>query len=99
MNYNRQLARASIDGRRDTLMALKNYPRPTHGWIATIRFALGISQPLLGARMGTSKQRISQLERREREGTIQLSQLKDVADHLGCDLVYALVPRNASSRR
>lgn len=67
--------------------------RQPHGWIATIRFALGISQSVLGARMGLVKQRISQLERREREGTIQLNQLQDVADRMGCDLVYALVPR------
>ncbi len=40
-----------------------------------------------------SKQRLSQLEQREREGTIQLNQLQDIARHLGCDLVYALVPR------
>nr|WP_072373517.1 mobile mystery protein A [Hyphomicrobium sp. NDB2Meth4] len=94
MNYNRQLVRRSIDGQRHTLMALlKNCPRPTRGWIGTIRFALGVSQPVLGGRLGVAKQRVSQLERREREGTIQLNQLQDVAHHLGCDLVYALVPR------
>ena len=98
MNYNRQLVRRSIDGQRHTLMALKKCPQPTRGWIGTIRFALGVSQPVLGARMGLAKQRISKLERREREGTIQLNQLQDVADHLGCDLVYALVPREPLER-
>ena len=93
MNYNRQLIRRSIDGQRHTMMALKNCPWPSRGWIGTIRFALGVSQPVLGGRLGVAKQRVSQLERRERQGTIQLNQLEEVADHLGCDLVYALVPR------
>lgn len=93
MNYARTLMRRTIDGQRPSFAALRERPCPTHGWIATIRFALGLSQKLLGGRLSMSKQRLSQLEQREREGTIQLNQLQDIAGHLGCDLVYALVPR------
>lgn len=93
MNYARKLIRKAIDEQRHTLVALRKRPPPIHGWIATIRFALGIGQKVLGARLSMTKQRLSQLERREREGTIQLNQLQDIADQLGCDLVYALVPR------
>ena len=36
---------------------------------------------------------MSQLEQRERSGDIKLSQLRDAAEALNCDFVYALVPR------
>lgn len=93
MNYARTLMRRIIDEQQPSLGALRERPAPTHGWIATIRFALGVSQRVLGGRLAMSKQRLSQLEQREREGTIQLNQLQNVAEHLGCDLIYALVPR------
>lgn len=46
----------------------------------------------LGARMGVSQPRISQLERAEREGAISLQSLQRAARALHAELVYALVP-------
>jgi predicted DNA-binding mobile mystery protein A len=46
----------------------------------------------LGGRMGVSQPRVSQLERAEREGTIQLWNLERAAQALHATLVYALVP-------
>jgi predicted DNA-binding mobile mystery protein A len=75
------------------LAPIKNFPRPQRGWIATIRAALAMSQQTFGARLSIPKQRVSQLEARERSGDIKLNQLRDAADALNCDLVYAFVPR------
>ena len=52
-----------------------------------------MTQETLGKRLGLPKQRLSQLETRERSGDIKLNQLRDAADALNCDLVYAFVPR------
>lgn len=46
----------------------------------------------LGSRVGISQPRVSQLERAEREGTIELRTLGRVARGLQCRLTYALVP-------
>jgi predicted DNA-binding mobile mystery protein A len=43
--------------------------------------------------MGVTAMAISGLEDSERAGTVQLSTLRRAADALGCDLVYAIVPR------
>jgi predicted DNA-binding mobile mystery protein A len=67
--------------------------RLPHGWITTVRSALGMSQEAFGSRLRIPKQRVSQLEMRERTGDIKLGQLRDAADALNCDLVYAFVPR------
>jgi predicted DNA-binding mobile mystery protein A len=66
--------------------------RPSEGWIRVVRDALGMTAFELGSRMGVSQPRISQLERAEREGTIQLWNLERAAQALHSTLVYALVP-------
>lgn len=93
MDPKRKITRKAIDGQRRAGLALARLPRPSKGWIATVRYALGVSQPVLGMRLRVPKQRVSQLEARECDGTIRLDQLRNVADALGCDLVYAFVPR------
>ena len=89
----RRSARRAVDRLHKTTAPLTKLPKLQHGWIATIRTALGMSQEAFGARLKIPKQRVSQLEQRERAGEIKLSQLRDAAHALNCDLVYALVPR------
>lgn len=50
----------------------------------------------LAARMGVTQSRVSQLEKAEVSGDLKMSTLDRAADALGCDLVYALVPRSGS---
>lgn len=86
-------ARTAVDRLHKITTPLTKLARLPHGWIATVRSALGMSQEAFGARLNIPKQRVSQLEMRERTGDIKLSQLRDAADALNCDLVYAFVPR------
>jgi predicted DNA-binding mobile mystery protein A len=67
--------------------------RPQKGWIRAIREAIGASSGELGRRLGTSRQLPLQFEKAEAEGSITLKSLRNVANALDCDLVYALVPR------
>ena len=48
----------------------------------------------LAERMGVASMSISNLEASERAGTAQLDTLRRAADALGCDLVYAFLPRD-----
>lgn len=68
---------------------------PRHGWTRTIRKALGMTTPQLAKRLGTSRQAVADLERREVLGTVTLGALRRAADALDCDVVYAVVPRTA----
>ena len=47
----------------------------------------------LGARMGVVESTVIRFEQNEQTRRIQLDTLARAADALGCDLVYALVPR------
>lgn len=72
------------------------WPVPDGGWIASVRDALGMSGDQLGARLGITRSSVRALELRERDGGATLEALRAVAAVLGCDVVYALVPKAGS---
>lgn len=66
---------------------------PTRGWIQAIRVALGMTNIQLARRLGrAAPQSIEDLQRSEAAGTIKLDSLREVAEAMGCRLVYAVVP-------
>jgi predicted DNA-binding mobile mystery protein A len=77
----------------------REVPRPSKGWIRSIRQALGLSSGELARRLGTSRQLPLQLEKSEAEDRISLKSLRAAANALDCDLVYALVPRAESMQK
>lgn len=69
--------------------------RPHTGWIRAVRTALGMSQDSLAERLRTTQASVAHLERSERNETISIGKLSDVAQALDCTLVYALVPNDS----
>jgi predicted DNA-binding mobile mystery protein A len=88
-------ARRALDRRYVTLREglLVAAARPTGGWVRAIRQALGMSTADLAARLEVAPSTVNRLELSEQAGRIQLDTLTKVAEALGCDVVYALVPR------
>ena len=68
-------------------------PRPSQGWIAVIREALGMTAVALAKRLGMRSSSIHKFERSEIDETISLASLRKVAEAMGCELHYALVPQ------
>ena len=71
-------------------------PRPTSGWISSVRDALGITLDQIGKQIGSSRQAVQQLERAEATDRITLGALRRTAEAMGCELVYALVPKSGT---
>jgi predicted DNA-binding mobile mystery protein A len=67
--------------------------RPFKGWIRSIREALGMSGRQLASRVQVETSRISEMEKAEVKGNITLRTLRRAAEAMGCELVYALVPK------
>lgn len=87
-------ARLSIDARLDEMkLAAQSLRRPRHGWIRAIRQSLGMSSTDLAKRLGIGVSSVSRLEQSEVDKTIKLETLEKVAEQLGCEVIYALVPR------
>jgi predicted DNA-binding mobile mystery protein A len=77
-------------------LVIKDSPRPQRGWIRAIREATGVTVREMARRLHKSPSLAVHLEKSEAEYRITLGNLRDAADALGCQLVYALVPKNGS---
>jgi predicted DNA-binding mobile mystery protein A len=71
-------------------------PRPTSGWISSVREALGITLDQIGKQIGSSRQAVQQVEKAEATNRITLGALRRTAEAMGCELVYALVPKSGT---
>lgn len=70
--------------------------RPPTGWIRAIRQALGMSLQQMANKLSVTKQAAQQIELRERDGSITLNSLKDVARAMDLEFVYGFVPKDGS---
>jgi predicted DNA-binding mobile mystery protein A len=86
-------ASEQLDKRLNPLRPLANATRPSRGWIRAVREALGMTTAQLAKRMDVSQPRIVELEKAEASGNITMRSLERAAEALGCQVVYALIPR------
>ena len=92
----RRLRLRQLERTLKPFLAAKASSRPPKGWIRAIREATGIPLHQISRRLHKSTPLVSYLEKSEAEYRITLGNLRDAADALGCDLVYALVPKHGS---
>jgi predicted DNA-binding mobile mystery protein A len=94
----RRLRLKQIERAIQPFVSAANYSRPQRGWIRAIREAAGIPLRQLSQHLHKSVPLVSYLEKSEADYRITLASLRDAADALGCELVYALVPKSGSVR-
>jgi predicted DNA-binding mobile mystery protein A len=70
-------------------------PRPPSGWLKAVRQALGMTATHLAQRLGVTTSTVTRLETSEADDTISLGTLRRAAEALGCELQYALVPKQS----
>lgn len=96
----KRTARRALDRRLPALSDLAvQAATPRGGWVRAIREALGMSAADLALRMGVVESTVLRLEQNEQARRIQLDTLERAAAALGCDLVYAVVPRESLEDR
>jgi predicted DNA-binding mobile mystery protein A len=74
------------------LASLKEEVIPSKGWIKAIRTSLGMSMQQLGNKLNISKQGVLDIERREKDGSISIKSLREVALVMDMKLVYGFIP-------
>jgi predicted DNA-binding mobile mystery protein A len=92
MRPNASQARTRLDERLASVRRQGDLQPPPKGWVRAIRDALGMSGAQLAQRIGVTAQTIDSLEKSETAGTLQLKNLRRLAEAMDCTLVYALVP-------
>lgn len=90
----RSLRRSQLD--RGLAVARSLPPRPSNGWIAAVREALGLSLADIGRRLQVPRQNVQMFERAEATDRITLATLRKVAEAMGCNLIYSFVPKSGS---
>ena len=79
-----------------SLFASLQKTTPSVGWLKAIRTALGMSMVQLGNKLSITKQSVSNLEQREKDGSITIRTLREAAEALDMQLVYGFVPKDGS---
>lgn len=66
------------------------------GWLRAVRQAVGVPVEVLARRLGVTRDDIFRMEKAEWGGRILLDTLTRAATAMGCEVVYALAPREGS---
>ncbi|MEY5044652.1 MAG: hypothetical protein RJA19_1879, partial [Bacteroidota bacterium] len=85
-----------LNGKMLGFADLKQVAMPPTGWIKAIRTAMGMSMQQLGNKLNVSKQGVMDIEKREKEGSITIKSLREVARAMDMQLVYGFVPNDGS---
>lgn len=95
---NQWLTIHQLDRQLKEWQAIRNkYGKPKPGWVKTLRIALSMSAEQLASRLGLTRGRITQLENAETQNAVTLRTLEEAANALGCELIYAIVPKGNST--
>ncbi len=92
----RKLRLKQLDRALEPFLSAQHSTRPQKGWLHAIREATGVPLRQISQRLHKSAPLINYLEKSEADYRITLGNLRDAADALGCELVYALVPRDGT---
>jgi len=76
--------------------SLKKVAIPSNGWIKAILTAIGMSMQQLGHKLNVTKQGVREMEKREKEGSITIKSLREIARAMDMQVVYGFVPNDGS---
>lgn len=93
---NKSLLFQQINIRIVGIAPMRKVVMPATGWVNAIRTAIGMSMQQLANKLNISKQAVADIEKREKEGAITIKALREVANAMDMDLVYAFVPKDGS---
>lgn len=96
MRNNKRLVIRQLDEKLQVFRQAAKVKVPHAGWIGAIRYALNMTLEQFGERLGISKDGAYKLEKREASGGITLNSLRDAANALDMQLVYAVIPKDES---
>jgi predicted DNA-binding mobile mystery protein A len=92
----RSLQLQQLNTKMQAYAELTGVVSPPTGWVRALRVALGMSMEQLGKKLGITKQSVLSVEKRERDGSITLKALSEVAAALDMKLVYGFAPKDGS---
>ncbi|MGH9560333.1 MAG: helix-turn-helix domain-containing protein [Terracidiphilus sp.] len=71
--------------------------QPSAQWLRRIRLGLGLKATKIAQELGVNVSVIFRLEKSEEQKSISVRALAKMAQTMGCELVYAIVPREGKT--
>lgn len=96
VDLNRRLALEQLDKKMQKFAVIEDSNLPPKGWIFSIRTALNMSLAQLGRLLKKTAQSVKEIEERERDKSLTLKRLIEVAEALNLRFVYGFVPKDSS---
>lgn len=94
--YERDKVRRELDEALLPFRLVRKRKAGGAGWLRSIRQAVGIPVDEVARRMGVCRWEVHRLEESEANARIMLASLSKAAKGLGCELVYALIPKDGT---
>lgn len=88
----KKLIREQLDNKIAKFRELDNIVLPSQGWIYSIRQGINMSLRQLGQKLSITPQSVKEIEEREKNGTISIKVLRQVAAALNMKFVYGFIP-------
>lgn len=92
----KSLQRQQLNSKMLGFASLKQVVMPPTGWIKATRTAIGMSMPQLGNKLKMSKQGIMDIEKREKDGSVTIKSLREIARAMDMQLIYGFLPNDGS---
>jgi predicted DNA-binding mobile mystery protein A len=93
----RKLMRMRLDAEMRIFRLAGKKKSPTKELLRAARQALGIPVAEIAEKMGVDRSSVFELETRERKNTIALQSMSRLAEAMGCQLVYGIVPKGGKT--
>ncbi|MCK4921217.1 MAG: mobile mystery protein A [Bacteroidales bacterium] len=88
----KKLIREQLDNKIAKFRELDGIVLPPQGWIYSIRQGINMSLRQLGKKLSITPQSVKEIEEREKNGTISIKVLRQVAAALNMKFVYGFIP-------
>lgn len=90
-------ARRKLDAEMRPLRVLGKKRGQTEGLLQAVRTALGLRAGVVAERLGVNRSVLFRLEKSEKEWRINLASMSRVAEAMGCEVVYGIIPRKGTT--
>ncbi len=95
-DYERENLRQRLDEELLAFRLGRRWKIGGEGWLKNIRQAVGLPVDVVAKRLGVCRFEVHRMEEAEKDSRIKLETLRRAAKSLGCELVYALVPKKGT---
>ena len=92
----REIVRKQLDYKLLLFQTAGEVIPPASGWIYAFRYALNMSLRQLGKKLSITPQSVKEIEEREKNGTVSLKVLRQVASAMNMKFVYGFLPEDVT---